>query len=177
MVRRDGDIVVKERRPKEYRLGELDEALRSRRTTMEATLLRRLPSTPELIDESTYQLTMSYVDDEELSDKVEQRPGIARHVGETVARMHDAGVHHGDLTTSNVLVGDDVTIIDLGLGGVENDVDDQAVDLYLFHKALLSRHNDVVSQAWDAFLEGYDAGRRSKILGRYEQVKKRGRYK
>jgi len=58
-----------------------------------------------------------------------------------IAKLHNGGVIHGDLTTSNMMVkNNQVYLIDFGLSYVKNDIEDQAVDLYVLEKAFLSTH-------------------------------------
>lgn len=55
--------------------------------------------------------------------------------------MHTAGIIHGDLTSSNVLVAENVVyLIDFGLGQLKSTIEDKAVDLLVLEKALTSAH-------------------------------------
>lgn len=84
--------------------------------------------------------------------------GIARSIGSIIAKMHDAEVVHGDLTTSNIMIvrssgdastgkidnPDDVKVvmIDFGLENMKPIVEDKAVDLYVLERAFVSTHPD-----------------------------------
>ena len=63
---------------------------------------------------------------------------IGAQVGKAVAKMHDGGLIHGDLTTSNILVRDDdertVVIIDFGLASNSIIAEDKGVDLYVLER-------------------------------------------
>ena len=75
--------------------------------------------------------------------------------------MHEAGIIHGDLTTSNILVrfhGDDpqLVLIDFGLSHVDNSSEDKGVDLYVLERALTSTHSNI-PWFFDILLEAYKA--------------------
>jgi Kae1-associated kinase Bud32 len=59
----------------------------------------------------------------------------ASKLGATVGMLHDAGLAHGDLTTSNVMVrdaaSDRLTVIDFGLAFSTKSSEDMGVDLYV----------------------------------------------
>lgn len=62
-----------------------------------------------------------------------------------IAKLHDGSIIHGDLTTSNILVKDNKPyFIDFGLSYISsNQLEDQAVDLYVLEKAFLSTHPEL----------------------------------
>jgi TP53 regulating kinase-like protein len=57
-----------------------------------------------------------------------------------IALLHAEGIIHGDLTTSNIMVGSALYFIDFGLSYIRSNVEDFAVDLYVLEKAFLSTH-------------------------------------
>ena len=64
---------------------------------------------------------------------------VGEDVGRHVAAMHDGGLIHGDLTTSNILVREDdgrVVIIDFGLAHNSIIAEDKGVDLYVLERAV-----------------------------------------
>lgn len=66
---------------------------------------------------------------------------VMRQIGRSVGRLHDSGVVHGDLTTSNLILrGEEVVLIDFGLGSVSQSEEDMAVDLYVLERAFASTH-------------------------------------
>ena len=86
--------------------------------------------------------------------------GLLRGMGSVVGRLHAAGVVHGDLTTSNMMVrprsvatddkggagvvqdglGGDLVLIDFGLSTQSTSDEDRAVDLYVLERAFGSTH-------------------------------------
>jgi Kae1-associated kinase Bud32 len=101
-------------------------------------------------------------------------------MGESIARLHSAGIVHGDLTTSNMIFKDDrLYIIDFGLGKISSKVEDQAVDLYLLYEALKSTHLRLLDEAWGAVLNAYKQNyvKSKEVLSRIAKIEKRRRYK
>jgi N6-L-threonylcarbamoyladenine synthase/protein kinase Bud32 len=107
----DGDVrrVIKRRVPKRYRHPELDRALRRDRTVAEARLTsearRAGVPTPLVcdVDVPAATLTLQYVGERDLAADLAERRTAA--VGRHLARLHGAGVVHGDPTTRNVRIG------------------------------------------------------------------------
>lgn len=70
-----------------------------------------------------------------------------------MAKMHIAGIIHGDLTTSNILIQSDseghkiyqsrLALIDFGLSHVDNSAEDKGVDLYVLERALNSTFSNI----------------------------------
>lgn len=59
-----------------------------------------------------------------------------------MAKMHDSGIIHGDLTTSNMMIRQNksIVMIDFGLSFNSTLIEDKAVDLYVLERAFLSTH-------------------------------------
>ena len=182
----DNDRIVKKRVKKGYRLKKLDNDLRGQRTRREATVLQKLAEKgipgPEFFgsdDEET--LEMEYIDGERLADCLSKNnvSKIMKRVGEVVALFHDAGMAHGDLTTSNMILRDgEVHLIDFGLSFFSRKTEDKAVDIHLLKEALEAKHYDVYEEALTGFKKGYKKSKNyDKAMKRLEKVEKRGRYK
>lgn len=82
-------------------------------------------------------------------------------IGKSIAQMHLKNVIHGDLTTSNMMVrvGEnksihDLYLIDFGLSSYSHKIEDQAVDLYVLKRALISLHPGS-EKLFDIFIEKY----------------------
>lgn len=176
-IRRDDDRIIKRRAPKAYRHEDIDTRLRKQRTKTEATILNKLKPTPSVHETKPYTIIMEYIDGTMLTDALPSDPSIMENVGNTITTVHDRNIYHGDLTTSNIIIGDDITIIDFGLGGHTDRAEDKAVDLYLLRKAIKSKHNTILDTAWHHFQNGYEPNDKDAIMQRFDEVKQRGRYK
>lgn len=73
-----------------------------------------------------------------------QHESLVKELGEMLAKLHALDLVHGDLTTSNVMVRQDGTLVllDFGLSSVTAMAEDKAVDLYVLERAFLSTHPD-----------------------------------
>ncbi len=184
--------VVKVRPPKPYRHARIDELLRTRRTVAEAramyAALRAGVNVPAvyLVDPVEKMIVMERLEGVSLAALVESNTPraleAARQLGSYAARLHAAGVAHGDLTTSNVVVvGGEVFLVDFGLASLDADEDDYAVDVHLFMRSLESTHPDHVEDMLQSFLEGYRqvAGRDAveNLMKRVEEIRLMGRYR
>jgi len=187
-----GDFVIKNRVKKSYRINELDEAIRKRRTKSEAKLLEKASkviSIPKIkkTDQKTKEITMDFIDGKKLSDHLDSFPfkkqkEICRKIGENTAKLHDAEIIHGDLTTSNMILIEDrkpkIYFIDFGLGFISHKFEDKAVDLHLLRQALEAKHFRNWEALFAEILRGYSKSKDSKIvLERLKAVERRGRYK
>lgn len=173
------DEVVKKREPKKYRHPELDERLRTERTSTEARIMKaarkhgaNVPPV-EKVDETT--LEMEKVNGEPLKDVIE--PEHLRAYGRNVAYMHSADIIHGDLTTSNAILGGELYVIDFGLSFRSQRIEDRAVDIHLLKQVLESSHPEL-EDSWKQFVKGYSEYDQSdEVLEQLEDVESRGRYK
>lgn len=168
--------VKKTRIQKGYRHPTLDAALRKSRTKREAKVLARLHGlVPELLKQETCILELSYIDAPLVKQALTQENATAlgTAIGDAVKNMHDAGVVHGDLTTSNVFATSPVTIIDFGLAEFSKKLEDRAVDLHMLKQSLKTAHPHI--RVWDAVLDGYKPSQA--LLERLEEVQSRGRNK
>ncbi len=184
----DDYCVVKERLKKGYRVKELDEKLRKERTKEEAKLLseaRRVGvSTPQVYGREGNILKMEFLDGEKVRDLIseygpDRLDELAGVVGEYIAKLHDRGIIHGDLTTSNMIVKENqLYFIDFGLGCFSDSVEDKAVDLYLLWEVLESTHPGQRDGLWKAVTDSYmEVSEDSKtVMSRVEDIGKRGRY-
>jgi Kae1-associated kinase Bud32 len=101
------------------------------------------------------------------------------HVGELVGKLHSAGIVHGDLTTSNMILKDnEIYFIDFGLGEFSRSIEDQGVDMNLLYEALKSTHFKILEICWKNVVEGYkkEYQKAKEVLKRIEEIEKRGRY-
>jgi len=164
----------------------LDEKLRKLRTRSEAKIIEkvaRIIPVPKLIssDDDKKEIVMEHIAGKKLSDNLEKLPVtlICKQIGKSLAKLHDLGIIHGDLTTSNlILKNKEVYFIDFGLGFHSNKIEDKAVDLHLIKEALEARHPKIHEKAYKAILAGYKSSKDyQKTIKQLERVKARGRYK
>lgn len=114
---------------------------------------------------------------------------LMQRVGQAVGRLHEIGVIHGDLTTSNLMLRPttedvkndlegDVVLIDFGLATQSLQDEDRAVDLYVLERAWGSTHpqaEDLFKEALKAYGQSYKGGK--VVLKKLEEVRLRGRKK
>ncbi|MFH1821428.1 MAG: Kae1-associated kinase Bud32 [Methanobacteriota archaeon] len=188
----EGKVIVKDRIPKRYRVPELDQQLRESRTALEAKMLsdakRAGVPTPIVyeVDKIGMRIVMEFVDGKQVKLVLDnlgpsERKKLCRTIGRQVARLHRAGMVHGDLTTSNMIVKPDgrVYFVDFGLGEYNPSVEARGVDLHLLKRALQSTHFRIAEQAYSSSLSGYrqEFGEKAdEVIERAKDIERRGRY-
>jgi Kae1-associated kinase Bud32 len=127
---------------------------------------------------------MEFIDGKPLSknlDKLSNYRKICKQVGKDLAKLHNSGIIHGDLTTSNILLEkktSKIFFIDFGLSFHSNRIEDKAVDLHLIKEALEAKHPKIFKNSFKKILKGYKKSENfQKVLTRLEKVESRGRYK
>jgi TP53 regulating kinase-like protein len=187
--------VFKLRNPLPYRLPELDRLIRSQRTLHEAQMIHLSKeagvAAPYLyhLSPSDSLLVMEYIEGKRLKvllqeDEVResQAAEIAQEFGRSIGRLHSAGIMHGDLTTSNVVIEESgrVRLIDFGLSIHTRRLEDQAVDLRLIKETLVGAHNDISRRFMQSLLSGYSSvlgtGRAEEATKKLTEIERRGRY-
>jgi TP53 regulating kinase-like protein len=188
-----GSVAVRKSRiAKPYRVPELDSRIRRSRTLHETNLMHeaRKIGVPvpviQHLDQETSSFIMEYVKGPTLKDELftvssEVRRTRCRELGRLVARMHEGGLVHGDLTISNVLSnGGKLFLIDFGLGDFSSELEDRGVDLLLLNRAMKSTHVRFHEEIFGAFLKGYSTvvGRRrnAETIDKMREIERRGRY-
>ncbi|MCX6695395.1 MAG: KEOPS complex kinase/ATPase Bud32 [Candidatus Altiarchaeota archaeon] len=181
----EGRKLVKERVVKKYRLPEFDRRIRKNRTSREARILEkaldagvRVPKVFKA-DERSFSITMEYVEGSTLKDVFESDGGsiktLSKEVGVMLRRLHDNGLVHNDLTTSNLILHEGkVYFIDFGLAFHSQRLEDKAMDLVVFKKSILATHTGKSGLIWEATLEGYKPEK--ELLDRIRVIEKRVRY-
>lgn len=161
-------VVVKQRRPKAYRIAELERAIARGRMRNEARLLRRARQAgvgaPAVLDADpeAQWLVLEYLGRRSLRETFDSMPAWERRravrlVGEAVGRLHKAGVIHGDLTTSNIVLRDGVVyLLDFSLGQVGDRLEERAVDLKAFKDSFAATHHTHAAD-FGLILQGYRA--------------------
>jgi N6-L-threonylcarbamoyladenine synthase/protein kinase Bud32 len=142
------------------------------------------------VDLADATLTLQYVGERDLAAALDERPTEA--VGRHLARLHGAGVVHGDPTTRNVRVSPDrvegateggesdrapgTYLIDFGLGYHTGHVEDHAMDLHVFEGSIRATATDP-EPLIAAFEAGYESVGDEEVLARLRDVADRGRYR
>ena len=183
--------IVKDRLPKSYRHPKLDLKLRSRRTKSEAKLISKANSlipSPRLLPEKPSEgrkIYMQHIQGKKLSENLEKFSSqeltkIFKQIGKSLSLLHNNGLIHGDLTTSNIIYSkSQVHLIDFGLGFHSDRAEDKAVDLHLISEALEAKHPTLYKKAFKTIINEYKkhSNNSEQILKRLEKVESRGRYK
>ena len=180
----DGKI-VKNRFRKSYRISEIDEKLRGSRTRREAKVLGKLGhikfASPRLLkNDEKENIIMEKIEGDLVKDVLDKNyKKLAGDIGKKIAFLHNNLIIHGDLTTSNMIINNEVYFIDFGLSFFSQKAEDRAVDLHLLKEALESRHYKIWKSCFDLILESYKKNAKGSIetLNRLDTVEKRGRYR
>ena len=180
--------ILKHRPKKTYRHPELDSRLRTSRTKNEAKLIRDVRTsgvkTPIIFDIDLHNgnLIMEYIEGKKVKDVIDSgsdAENVCMKIGESLAKMHNANICHGDLTTSNMILTDDgeLCIIDFSMGSSKCGLEEKGVDLHLLERAFSSAHSESFS-LFDTIIESYrrHMPESDSVLKRVQNIKERARY-
>ncbi|NUN11244.1 Kae1-associated serine/threonine protein kinase [Candidatus Micrarchaeota archaeon] len=168
-----GKHLVKKRLAKKYRDSKLDSKLRSERTRREAKVLEKaaLLRVPKLITYNEYEIEFSK-EPGVLASSTKLSNKTLEEIGKNLALLHQAGITHGDFTTSNILVHEsNPVIIDFGLSVFSHAAEEQATDLLLFEKSVSEKEFLVFIKAYEKHFKNA-----KHALNRLEIIKQRARY-
>jgi len=198
-------IICKERFAKAYRHPDLDERLTKSRCRGEARALEKCAQKSDLRVPRVFKvdppvLYMEYIGGPSLKSYLLETDAdhripyaeLAQKMGEVLGKLHNLGLIHGDLTTSNMLILEEqggtfqLVLIDFGLAKSTSSVEEQAVDLYVLERALESTHPELPENFLGRVLEAYATAtcsdtlkstkpHQQSTLKRLEQVRLRGR--
>lgn len=182
------NMLIKERIKKSYRIPEIDEELRKKRTRQEANLLIKAKragiSTPKVFDVEKYIIKMEIIDGirmKEFINKADNKSieDVSYKIGRKIGILHNRGIVHGDLTTSNIIYKDEnIYFIDFGLGFFTNRTEDFGTDLIVLKEAIKSTHFKHLNIILKNILKGYSTTNNAfdKIFKVMDEIEKRGRY-
>ncbi len=185
---KERDVIIKKRVKKGYRHPRLDNMIRKTRVRKEAKLLTEARSlgvpVPVIydLDEVKTLLIIKYFEGERVMDCIEEGIDVdLEKVGEYIGKLHEEGITHGDLTTSNILFDEKKRkhcFIDFSLGEEESSKELMAVDLHLLRQALVSVHDDPL-ELFSETVEGYKncCSFHNEVLDWIEKIEERGRYR
>lgn len=186
-------VVVKRRLPKKYRTSKLDEEIRFYRTIHESQNIHKAKEagvpTPTvfMVDTAETTIVMEFADGKQVKQILddlpsEERQRLCQHIGELIGRLHNHGIIHNDLTTSNMILTSQgkVVFVDFGLSERSKELESRGVDLHLMKRAFQSTHFKYVGECFNAVIEGYarvvgENGARE-LLRKIQEIERRGRY-
>ncbi len=185
-------VLEKNRIKKNYRNPKLDIVIRKTRTRSEAKLLREASSfvnVPKIISvsEEKSQIIMEFIPGQRLKDVIETNKKLCIEAGREIRKLHDGGIIHGDLTTSNIIFvknnnkefkdrikkHGNLFFIDFGLGYFSKDLEAKATDLIVFKKTFNATHSKL-KNGWTLVMKGYNPD--LEMIERMNAVEKRTRY-
>lgn len=208
--------LIKERFKKNYRHPDLDTSITKERIKNEARSIVRSKAagvkTPSLylVDFERRRIYMQHFEHSItvkdfiiafknlISDNGDSQNSLdiyTEKIGQSLRKLHDNNIIHGDLTTSNMLLVEknpsgvtdntkwlncenvEIVMIDFGLSFIDSSVEDKGVDLYVLERALISTHNDypeLFEQIFKAY-KSYSKTNIKEIIVKYEDVRARGR--
>lgn len=186
-------VMMKRRLPKKYRLPQLDERIRSYRTVHEPQLMHQSKETGVptptilMIDVKEANIVMEFIEGEQVKQilhalTTEERRKLCNHIGVLIGNLHNHGIIHGDLTTSNMILTSHgkIVFVDFGLGEFSTELEARGVDLHLMKRAFQSTHFEHAKECFEAVLEGYVkvVGKKltEDVLEKIREIEGRGRY-
>ncbi len=182
-------VVVKSRVPKSYRHPDLDRALRVTRTRNEARLIHEAREhgvpTPVIydIDMVNAEITMEEVKGPRVKDELdravpEEVEALCQEMGRLIALLHRAGIVHGDLTMSNMIMSEGrMWFIDFSLGSRCAMTEEMGVDIHLLKEAFQSAHSTLMDK-FPLILGAYrlNFDRADEVIKKMKEIEGRGRY-
>jgi len=186
-------VILKKRLPKKYRPSKLDEQIKTYRTIHEPQLMHEAKKagvpTPTifLVDMKNATIIMEFIEGKQMKQLLSEvtkskRQSLCLKIGELIGRLHEYGIIHGDLTTSNMILDFEgkIFFVDFGLGEKSKELEARGVDLHLMKRALQSTHFRFTEECFDAVTRGYskvlDAETVKSILDKIKEIERRGRY-
>lgn len=186
-------VIMKRRLSKKYRVPKLDKEIRLYRTIHEPQHIHKAKEagvpTPTIFMVDTVETTivMEFIEGKQVKQILddlpsEERQKLCRHVGELIGRLHNHGIIHSDLTTSNMILTPEgrVVFVDFGLSERSVELEAKGVDLHLMKRAFQSTHFQYAKECFDAVFDGYTrvvgGNVAGEVLKKIEEIGRRGRY-
>jgi TP53 regulating kinase and related kinases len=186
-------VVVKRRISKAYRNRSLDDHIRRERTLSEVSIIHEAKmagiNAPSIIEVEleTNTFVMTRIDGTLARDSLDTMSArdatrLFNKLGAMIGLLHSAGIVHGDLTTSNVVVAPtgDPFLVDFGMSRRSVDPEDRGVDLHLLQRSIATSHQKEVSPLAKALASGYAKTAGKKIhassWAKAREISRRGRY-
>ncbi len=194
IIQKENEI-IKRRISKPYRIKELDEKIRTRRTRSEGKILEKVNKiiySPKIlsVDENKKEIILEFVSGKKISEHIQefsfsQQKQIFETIGKNIGKLHLQNIIHGDLTLANMILKspEQIFFIDFGLSFISQKIEDCAVDLHLFKESLKASYPEKFQDFFQSTIQGYSSVKtpnKSKtplVLQQIMKVEKRGRYK
>jgi TP53 regulating kinase-like protein len=173
------DFVTKTRKKKGYRIAVLDKILRRTRTRSEAKIMsaarRAGIPTPLILDVERETIVMERIEGEPLKKIMSTE--LSRLLGIYVAKLHQAGIIHGDITPMNLIYSDGkIYFIDFGLAFYDARTEPRGVDIHIYFESLKAYFENW-RELKESFISGYRGfDKAEEVLKRAEEIDRRGRY-
>jgi TP53 regulating kinase and related kinases len=176
--------ILKSRIPKPYRHRFLDDEIRRGRTIHEANIISAAKvagvESPFIyfVDPLRAEIIMEFIEGENAKDVITSQ--VCFEIGKYTALLHAKNIIHGDLTTSNFIIGRKLVLLDFGLSYYSTRIEDRAVDIRLIKQVFSSAHVSMYEDAYKSFINGYSSitseNKINKILKNISEIEQRGRY-
>ncbi len=176
-------LAEKKRVSKRYRVAALDKRLIAERTRAEARLIHMARKggvpTPVISDITADTIVMEYVEGTLLTHELNE--STVMEAGRMIGKLHKAGIMHGDLTTSNLILRKSdgkCVLIDFGLAQATTEIEQRGVDIHVLFQTLEStapEHADTLKKAFVAgYSETFEGA--ADVIHREHEIELRGRY-
>ncbi|MCS7143293.1 MAG: Kae1-associated kinase Bud32 [Aigarchaeota archaeon] len=184
-------LIAKVRVPKPYRNAVIDRDVRERRTLNEVRTMSKAHDigivVPHIVhvDLPNSIIFMEYVRGTELREVLYKSPEthlkFAGDLGRYLGEMHEHGLYHGDPTPANLIVRDgELCIIDFGLSGYSDDVEEHAADVNLVERSVYSSYpvmaRDFIELFWRGYREVRGSFSEAEVKKRVAEIRRRARY-
>jgi len=186
-------VIMKRRLSKKYRVPKLDREIRFYRTIHEPQHIHKAKEagvpTPTIFMVDTVETTiiMEFIEGKQVKQILDDLPSeerqlLCRHIGELIGRLHNQGIIHSDLTTSNMILTPQgrVVFVDFGLSERSVELEARGVDLHLMKRAFQSTHFIYAKECFGAVFEGYTGvvgcNVAGEVLKKIGEIERRGRY-
>ena len=135
--------------------------------------------TPIMMDITSDTIVMEKIQGKLMTEDLNTEASY--RAGQTIGRLHAAGIIHGDLTTSNIILRENdsmCVLIDFGLAQVSSEIEQRGVDIHVLFQTLESTAPDRADLLKEAFTAGYRETfpEAEKVIEREHEIEQRGRY-
>ncbi|MAG17975.1 MAG: Kae1-associated kinase Bud32 [Candidatus Diapherotrites archaeon] len=182
------ECVVKQRQRKKYREKSLDERILKERIRTECNLLSKAKKagirTPIVwkVNLKDMEIVSEFISGKTLKEEFlsgnSEAEKLCKEAGQLIGKMHSEDLIHGDLTTSNIILHNDVLVfLDFGLGSISSKIEDKAVDLLVFKKTFMATHYQIID-LWKNIEQEYQKSfsNGKNVLKHLSDVEARARY-